>query len=81
MFGVESRIVMKNPLENDDKGPYASPASGTSVPGLSETLADLRTTYPDLTEGSLGRILGLPIKEDLVRKTVVSDRGEKETEE
>ena len=53
---------MKNPSETQvpEYPTYAS--LGIPVPGLDAAAEDLQASYPDLSEESLARILGLPTR-------------------
>jgi hypothetical protein len=71
-----SYTVMKNRVEDDDTALLESGSLEVAVPGLFETLTDLRTMYPDLSDESLARVVGLPMKKGAIRKAVVAACGE-----
>lgn len=68
--------VMKNQVEYDAVDLLESGSLEVTVPGLFEALASLRAMYPKLSDESLARIVGLPGKEDVISKAVVTPCGE-----
>jgi len=69
---------MENHAENHNHEHRTGVSSEVLVPGLDAAAEDLRTAYPDMSEESIARILGLPTRKGVLSHSVVPDCQEGE---
>ena len=65
---------MKNASEDRDQEHPSDAPLEFFVPGLDEAAVDLRSAFPDLSEESLARVLGLPTRRRQSNHSVPIDR-------
>lgn len=54
---------MMNNSEKLDHEPRLQASKRVSVPGIELTVKDIRAAYPEISEESIARILGLPLSD------------------
>ena len=69
---------MENHPESSSHESEARASSEVLVPGLRATVENIRSAYPDLSEESLARILGLPTETNRPIRSVLTVHQEED---